>query len=64
MNSTAYFKGKPLKYVLNIKKSSAPQTPERGVAPAPDQGPIGPWTPLQDFHFKNVTPMGITIEQM
>ena len=34
---------------LQLLRGNAPQTPQRGVAPAPDQGPAGPWTPVQDF---------------
>ena len=42
---------------LQRLRGNAPQTPQRGVAPAPDQGPTGPWTPVQDFQFSNVRPM-------
>ena len=43
--------------ILQLLRGVAPQTPQRGVAPAPDQGPTGPWTPVQDFQFSNVRPM-------
>ena len=45
---------------LQRLRGVAPQTPQRGVAPAPDQGPAGPWTPVQDFQFSNVRPMLIS----
>ena len=31
--------------ILQLLRGVAPQTPQRGVAPAPHQGPTGPWNP-------------------